>query len=255
MTLLGQNVDSYKWNLTKKGEVKDESMETVSFAQLMEKVAIACPKLWIRFSTSHPKDLTDDVAETIAKYDNICNYIHLPIQSGNNEILKRMNRGYTREWYLNRIEAIRRIAPECAISTDIITGFCGETEEQHQETLSLMDEVGFEMAYMFKYSERPKTLAERKYEDDISEEIKGKRLSEVIQVQMGKSHQQVKKYVGTVQKVLVEGTSKKSEDDFSGRTSQNSVVVFPKRAAERGTFVNVRILDCTTMTLIGELVD
>ncbi len=255
VTLLGQNVDSYKWNLTKKGEVKDESMETVSFAQLMEKVAIACPKLWIRFSTSHPKDLTDDVAETIAKYDNICNYIHLPIQSGNNEILKRMNRGYTREWYLNRIEAIRRIAPECAISTDIITGFCGETEEQHQETLSLMDEVGFEMAYMFKYSERPKTLAERKYEDDISEEIKGKRLSEVIQVQMGKSHQQVKKYVGTVQKVLVEGTSKKSEDDFSGRTSQNSVVVFPKRAAERGTFVNVRILDCTTMTLIGELVD
>ncbi len=254
VTLLGQNVDSYKWNLTKKGEIKDESQPTVSFAQLMEKVAIACPELWIRFSTSHPKDLTDDVAEIIAKYDNICNYIHLPIQSGNNEILKKMNRGYTREWYLNRIEAIRRIAPQCAISTDIITGFCGETDEQHKETLSLMDEVGFEMAYMFKYSERPKTLAERKYEDDIPEEVKGKRLAEVIDLQMKKSHEQVKKYVGTVQKVLVEGPSKKSDDDYAGRTSQNTMVVFPKGNAQKGTFVDVKITDCTTMTLKGELV-
>ncbi|MFK7757294.1 MAG: tRNA (N6-isopentenyl adenosine(37)-C2)-methylthiotransferase MiaB [Flavobacteriales bacterium] len=254
VTLLGQNVDSYKWNLTKKGEVKDESQPTVTFAQLMEKVAKACPELWIRFSTSHPKDLTDDVAEVIAKYDNICNYIHLPIQSGNSDVLKKMNRGYTREWYLNRIEAIRRIAPECAISTDIITGFCGETEEQHQDTLSLMEEVSFEMAYMFKYSERPKTLAERKYEDDVPEEVKGRRLSEVIEVQMKNSHRQVKQYVGTVQKVLVEGTSKKSVDDYSGRTSQNTVVVFPKENAEIGTFVNVEVLDCTTMTLKGKLV-
>ncbi len=254
VTLLGQNVDSYKWNLTKKGEVKDEGLPTVSFAQLMEMVAKACPGLWIRFSTSHPKDLTDEVAEVIVKYDNICNYIHLPIQSGNNEILKKMNRGYTREWYLNRIEAIRRIAPKCSISTDIITGFCGETDDQHAETLSLMEEVRFDMAYMFKYSERPKTLAERKYEDDIPEATKAKRLSEVIEVQMKSSYDRIKKYVGTIQTVLVEGPSKKSEDDYAGRTSQNSMVVFPKGNAEKGTFVEVRILDCTTMTLKGELV-
>jgi len=255
VTLLGQNVDSYKWNLTRKGEVKEADKPTVNFAQLMEKVALACPDLWIRFSTSHPKDLTDDVAKVIAKYDNICNYIHLPIQSGNNEILKKMNRGYTREWYLNRIEAIKRIAPECAISTDIITGFCGETDEQHKETLSLMDEVGFEMAYMFKYSERPKTLAERKYEDDIPEEVKGKRLAEVIDLQMKNSHDRVKTYLGTTQKVLVEGVSKKSDDDYKGRTSQNTMVIFPKGDAKPGTFVRVKINSCTTMTLKGELVD
>jgi tRNA-2-methylthio-N6-dimethylallyladenosine synthase len=255
VTLLGQNVDSYKWNLTKKGEVKDENLPTVSFSELMELVAKACPELWIRFSTSHPKDLTDDVAEVIAKYDNICNYIHLPIQSGNNEILKKMNRGYTREWYLNRIEALRRIAPKCAISTDIITGFCGETEEQHADTLSLMKEVGFDMAYMFKYSERPKTLAERKYEDDVPEEVKGRRLSEVIDLQRANSYDRIKQYVGTIQKVLVEGPSKKSDDDYAGRTAQNSMVVFPKGNAKRGTLVEVKILECTSMTLKGELVD
>jgi len=254
VTLLGQNVDSYKWNLTKKGEVKEENLPTVSFSELMEMVAKSCPELWIRFSTSHPKDLTDDVAEVIAKYDNICNYIHLPIQSGNNEVLKKMNRGYTREWYLNRIEVLRRIAPECAISTDIITGFCGETEEQHADTLSLMAEVSFDMAYMFKYSERPKTLAERKYDDDIPEVVKGRRLSEVIDLQRANSYERIKKYVGTTQKVLVEGPSKKSEDDYAGRTSQNSIVVFPKGNAKRGTFVKVRILECTSMTLKGELV-
>ncbi len=255
VTLLGQNVDSYKWNLTKKGEVKDENLPTVSFSELMEMVAKACPELWIRFSTSHPKDLTDDVAEVIAKYDNICNYIHLPIQSGNNEILKKMNRGYTREWYLNRIEALRRIAPKCAISTDIITGFCGETEEQHEDTLSLMKEVGFDMAYMFKYSERPKTLAERKYEDDVPEEVKGRRLSEVIHLQRANSYDRIKQYVGTIQKVLVEGPSKKSDEDYAGRTAQNSMVVFPKGNAKRGTLVEVKILECTSMTLKGELVD
>ena len=255
VTLLGQNVDSYKWNLTGKGEIKDTSRPTVNFAQLMEKVAIACPEMWIRFSTSHPKDLTDEVAEVIAKYENICSYIHLPVQSGNDEVLKKMNRGYTREWYLERISSIKRIVPDIAISTDIITGFCGETEEQHKESLTLMDEVGFEMAFMFKYSERPKTLAERKFEDDIPEEVKGRRLREVIDLQMGNGAELVKRYVGRTMKVLVEGVSKKSEDDFYGRISQNTVVVFPKKNAVPGTFRTVKVNDCTSITLKGELVD
>jgi len=254
VTLLGQNVDSYKWNLTRKGEVKNQNEPTVNFAQLMEKVAVACPEMWIRFSTSHPKDLTDEVAEVIAKYENICSYIHLPVQSGNNEVLKKMNRGYTREWYLDRIAAIKRIVPDIAISTDIITGFCGETEEQHKETLELMDEVGYEMAFMFKYSERPKTLAERKYEDDIPEEVKGRRLTEVIDLQMAKGHQLVKRYLGRTMKILVEGVSKRSEEEYYGRISQNTVVIFPKKDAVKGTFREVKINDCTSITLKGELV-
>jgi len=254
VTLLGQNVDSYKWNLTRKGEVKDSTQPTVNFAQLMEKVAIECPELWIRFSTSHPKDLTDEVAEVIAKYDNICSYIHLPVQSGNNDVLKKMNRGYTREWYLDRIAAIKRIVPDIAISTDIITGFCGETEEQHKETLDLMNEVGFEMAFMFKYSERPKTLAERKYEDDIPDEVKGRRLREVIDLQMSKGHGLVKRYLGRTMKILVEGVSKRSEEEYYGRISQNTVVVFPKKDAVKGTFREVKIKDCTSITLKGELI-
>lgn len=172
VTLLGQNVDSYKWNITKKGEIIDPSKPTVTFAGLMEMVANVNPDLRIRFSTSHPKDMTDDVLHVIAKYENLCKYIHLPVQSGSTEVLKRMNRGYSREWYLNRIAAIKEIIPDAAISTDIITGFCGETDEDHQETLSLMREVGYEFSYMFFYSERPKTLAERKFEDDIPELVK-----------------------------------------------------------------------------------
>ncbi|MFN6077517.1 MAG: tRNA (N6-isopentenyl adenosine(37)-C2)-methylthiotransferase MiaB, partial [Fluviicola sp.] len=179
VTLLGQNVDSYRWNMTSKGVIKDENQETTDFAQLMEMVAHVSPELRIRFSTSHPKDMTDDVLEVIAKYPNICPYIHLPVQSGNTDVLARMNRGYNRETYLDRIASIRRIIPNCAISTDIITGFCGETDEEHADTVSLMKEVKYDYAYMFKYSERPKTLAERKFEDDVPEEVKGKRLEEI----------------------------------------------------------------------------
>lgn len=247
VTLLGQNVDSYKW------KNKDES-EKVNFANLLEMVALIHPDLRIRFSTSHPKDMTDEVLQIMAKYDNICKYIHLPVQSGNNEILQKMNRGYTREWYLDRIAAIRRIIPDCAISTDIITGFCSETEEQHQDTISLMNEVKYDFAYMFKYSERPKTLAQRKYVDDVPEEVKTKRLNEIIALQVQHSLENNKKAVGKVYKVLIEGFSKKSKDHFYGRNSQNAVVVFPKENFKPGEYVNVLIKDCTSATLIGEAV-
>lgn len=254
ITLLGQNVDSYRWNINKKGEIIDPEKETVSFARLMEMVAIANPNLRLRFSTSHPKDMTDDVLHVMAKYHNICNYIHLPVQSGNNEVLKKMNRGYTREFFMNRIEAIQRIVPECGISTDIISGFCGETEEQHQDTISLMEEVGFHFAYMYKYSERPKTLAERKYSDDVPEDEKGRRLAEIIAVQREKSHIRNKEVIGKTFEVLVESVSKKSDLDYSGRTTQNTMVIFPKEDAQLGTYVNVKITDCTSATLIGEIV-
>lgn len=254
ITLLGQNVDSYRWNINKKGEIIEPDKETVSFARLMEMVAVANPDLRIRFSTSHPKDMTDDVLHVMAKYHNICNYIHLPVQSGNNEVLKKMNRGYTREYFLERIDAIRRIVPECGISTDIISGFCGETEEQHQETMTLMNEVGFNFAYMYKYSERPKTLAERKYRDDVPEEEKGRRLAEIIKQQREKSHMRNKAVVGNTYEVLVESTSKKSEQDYSGRTTQNTMVIFPKGDSKLGTYVNVKITSCTSATLLGELV-
>ena len=254
VTLLGQNVDSYKWNMTSKGEVKDESIPTVNFAQLLELVAKVDPDLRVRFSTSHPKDMTDEVLHTMAKYENICKYIHLPVQSGNSDVLKRMNRGYTREWYEDRIAAIRRIMPGCAISTDIISGFCGETEEQHQDTLSLMDQVSYDMAYMFKYSERPRTLAERKYEDDISEEVKGRRLKEIIDLQMKHSASTTKRHVGQVHRVLIEGTSKKSAEELCGRTTYNTMVVFPKGDHKPGTYVDVMVNDCTSVTLLGEVV-
>jgi len=255
VTLLGQNVDSYRWNISKKGELIDPAKETVNFAQLLEKVALVNPDLRVRFSTSHPKDMTDDVLHTMAKYENICEYIHLPVQSGNSEILKKMNRGYTREWYLNRIAAIRRIMPNAAISTDIITGFCGETDEQHAETVSLMKEVQYEFAYMFKYSERPKTLAERKYADDIPEEIKQQRLEEIIQVQTASGLKRNKASVGKTFKVLVEGVSKKSKEKLFGRNSQNAVIVFDRGAIETKTYVNVKVTDCTSATLIGEVVN
>lgn len=254
VTLLGQNVDSYRWNETKKGEIIDPEKETVNFAQLLEKVAHVDADLRIRFSTSHPKDMTDDVLHTMAKYKNICKYIHLPVQSGNTEVLKRMNRGYSREWYENRIAAIRRIMPDCAISTDIITGFCGETDENHQDTVSLMKEVEYEFAYMFKYSERPKTLADRKYEDNVPEDVKQARLAEIIDIQSASSLKRNKASVGQTFEVLVEGVSKKSDREFFGRNSQNAVVVFERGDAEVGKYATVKVTACTSATLKGELV-
>lgn len=255
VTLLGQNVDSYRWNISKKGDIIDPEKETVNFAQLMEKVALVHPDLRIRFSTSHPKDMTDDVLHTMAKYENICKYIHLPVQSGNTDVLKRMNRGYTREWYMNRIEAIRRIMPTAAISTDIITGFCGETDEEHADTLSVMEEVQYEYAYTFKYSERPKTLAERKYEDDVPEAVKQKRLEEIIAIQRAGSTIRNKATVGKTFKVLVEGVSKKSDQMLYGRNSQNAVIVFDRAEIELKSYVDVRVTDYTSATLIGEVVN
>jgi len=255
VTLLGQNVDSYRWNLTAKGEIMNPEIATTNFAQLMEMVALVSPELRVRFSTSHPKDMTDAVLEVMAKYDNICNYIHLPVQSGSTEMLKRMNRGYSRAWYLERISAIRRIVPNCSISTDIICGFCDETEEEHADTLSLMREVGFDYAYMYKYSERPKTLAERRFEDNVTEEEKGRRLEEVIAIQQENSLIWNKKHVGTIQTVLVEGRSKKSEEQLSGRNDGNAMVVFPRGNHVKGEYVKVKIVDCTSATLIGELID
>ena len=254
VTLLGQNVDSYRWNINIKGEVKDISKPTTNFAQLLEKVALVSPDLRIRFSTSHPKDMTDDVLKIMSKYENICNYIHLPVQSGSSEVLKKMNRGYSREWYLERIKAIREIIPGCAISTDIIAGFCGETEEQHQETLSLIKEVKYEYSFNFFYSERPKTLAERKYEDDISVEVKKRRLKEIIDLHQENALSAHKNWVGRTFKVLIEGTSKKSQNQFFGRNSQNAVCVFDKGNLKTGQYVDVKINDCTAATLLGEVV-
>ena len=256
VTLLGQNVDSYKWNINNKGEILDAAKPTVNFAELLAMVAEVHPDLRIRYSTSHPKDMTDEVLHVMAKYDNICKYIHLPVQSGNSDVLKRMNRGYTREWYLERIDAIRRIMPDCAISTDVITGFCGETEEEHQDTLTLMQHVRYEMAFMFKYSERPKTLAERKYTDDVADEVKGRRLQEVIALQMQGAAERTQQHVGKLQRVLIEGTSKKSEEHLQGRNSQNIVVVFPKTMnCAPGDYADVMANDCTSVTLIGELIN
>jgi tRNA-2-methylthio-N6-dimethylallyladenosine synthase len=253
VTLLGQNVDSYKWNITSKGEIIAAEEETVNFAQLLSRVAEINPNLRVRFSTSHPKDMTDEVLHTMANYENICNYIHLPIQSGNSQVLKRMNRGYSREWYLERIAAIRRIIPGCAISTDIITGFCDESDEEHADTVSLMKEVGYDMAYMFKYSERPKTLAERKFEDNVPEEIKSKRLTEIIDLQMESAAKRTKNHIGKVQKVLVEGVSKKSNEHFYGRNSDNVVVVFPKGESKIGEYVWIKNISSTAVTLLGEI--
>ncbi|NQV54050.1 MAG: tRNA (N6-isopentenyl adenosine(37)-C2)-methylthiotransferase MiaB [Flavobacteriales bacterium] len=255
VTLLGQNVDSYRWNMSKKSEVIDNAKESVNFAQLLEKVAQVHPDLRIRFSTSHPKDMTDEVLYAMAKHENICKYIHLPVQSGNSDVLQRMNRGYTREWYFNRIDAIRRIMPDCGISTDVIAGFCGETEEQHADTLSLMQAVKYDFAYMFFYSERPKTLAERKFEDDVPLEEKKRRLNEIIQLQMEHSLESNKRSVGKTFKVLVEGSSKRSDAQFCGRNTQNVMCVFPKGDHKFGDYVQVKITDCTSATLIGEIVE
>ena len=256
VTLLGQNVDSYLWyggGLKKEYEnlSKEEKVESVNFAQLMDKVAQVDPSIRIRFSTSHPKDMTDEVLYVMAKHNNICNYIHLPFQSGNSKVLEMMNRGYTREWYMSRIDAIRKIIPDCSISADIITGFCGETEEEHKDTLSLMEYVKYHFAYMFKYSERPNTLAQRKYEDDIPEEIKQRRLAEVIELQQIHSHYQLKKDIGKTYEVLIEGVSKKSDKELYGRNTHNSVVVFPRENYKAGEYVMVKIESCTSATLKG----
>src|ERR1035437_7339381 len=254
VTLLGQNVDSYLWTgggLKKENISVEELKSATTFAQLLEKVALVHPDLRVRFSTSHPKDMHDEVLHMVNKYENICNYIHLPVQSGNSRILEMMNRGYTREWYVERINAIRRIIPDCAISTDSITGFCTETEEDHKDTLSLMEWVKYDFAYMFAYSERPKTLAERKYKDDVPEDVKKRRLQEIVDLQQKHSGERTKSGVGKIHKVLAERISKKSPNELSGRNSQNTTVVFPKENFKPGDYVNVLATDCTSATLIG----
>lgn len=259
VTLLGQNVDSYKWSPEENNKMwleKKGISNTVTFAMLLEMVAQVSPALRIRFSTSHPKDITDDVLHTMAKYDNICKYIHLPVQSGSSRILDMMNRGYTREWYLGKIQRIKEIlGDDCGLSSDMITGFCSETEEEHQETLSLMDLVHFDFAYMFYYSERPGTLAEKKYADDIDLATKTRRLDEIIKKQRAHSLESNLKDVGKVHTVLIEGFSKRSMNDLQGRTTTNKVIVFPKGNHEKGEYVDVFVKECTGGTLIGEVVN
>lgn len=247
VTLLGQNVDSYFW------KSEDES-QTVNFAQLLEKVARVNPLLRVRFSTSHPKDITDEVLYTMAKYENICNYIHLPLQSGSTAVLERMNRTYSREWYIEKINRIREIIPDCAISTDIIAGFCGETEEDHKETLRMMEYVRYEMAFMFKYSERPGTLAARKYSDDVPDEVKTRRLNEIVSLQMQHQAENNKKDIGKTYEILIEGTSRRSDEQLFGRNSQNKVIVFPKGNHKVGEYVKVKVERATAATLIGKVV-
>ena len=245
VTLLGQNVDSYNYH--------DEHVK-INFASLLEMVARTAPKMRIRFATSHPKDMSDETLEIIAKYDNICKYIHLPVQSGSNSVLKDMNRKYTKEWYLDRIAAIRRIIPDCGVSTDVFVGFHNESEEDYQETLSLMKEVKFDLAYMFKYSERPGTKASKTLPDNVDEETKGRRLQELIELQVGLSLESNKRDLGKTFEVMVEGVSKKSDKEMFGRSSQNKVIVFPAQDMEIGSFVQVKVKDCTSATLIGEIV-
>lgn len=242
VTLLGQNVNSYQW---------EENGLPIEFPALLEDVAKVNPLLRVRFATSHPKDLSDDLLEVIATYPNICHAIHLPVQSGSNEILKKMNRSYTREWYLDRVAAIKKHLPDCAISTDIIAGFCSETEENHRDTLSLMEIVGYDYAFMFKYSERPNTIAAKKYSDDVSEEDKSRRLDEIISLQQKLSLASNKKDIGKIFEVLVEGVSKRSDSQLYGRNSQNKVVVFPRSTHKPGDYVKVLVEDCTPATLKG----
>ncbi len=295
VTLLGQNVDSYKWGKSESrllsgpkgrkaerqeleevlsktegsedgvlvetnevsptgGDLEGALSHAVNFANLLEMVAHVSPELRVRFSTSHPKDITDEVLYTINKHDNICNYIHLPVQSGNSRVLELMNRTYDRDWYMGRIDAIRRIIPGCAISTDVITGFCTETEEEHQDTLSMMDYVQYDFAYMFMYSERPGTLAAKRYKDDIPEDIKRRRLKEVVAKQQEYSYLRLQSQLGKVQRVLIEGFSKKSDKDYCGRSDQNAMVVFPvSENYKPGDYVNVMVERTTTATLIGRV--
>lgn len=286
VTLLGQNVDSYKWRSddqnTRLGVGSSQlaveelavgsslDLSTTDFADLLELVALAVPGMRIRYSTSHPKDMTDKVLAVMARYDNICKYIHLPVQSGSSAVLQRMNRGYSREWYLERIASIRRHMPDCAISTDIIAGFCGETDADHAETLSLMSEVGYDMAFMFKYSERPKTLAARKYADDVPDVVKSQRLQEIIDRQKELSAARMASYVGQVHTVLIEGVSKRSAEHMYGRNTQNAVVIVPRTlrvgdpqgyvvdppgTLTPGQFIRVRITSATSGSLQGEVLE
>ena len=248
VTLLGQNVDSYKWTSA-------DGSEHVNFALLLERVAQISPELRVRFSTSHPKDITDDVLHTIAKYENICNYIHLPAQSGNSRILKLMNRTYDRDWYIQKIDRIRAILGEdCGISHDMISGFCSETEEEHQDTLTLMEYARYDYGYMFAYSERPGTPAAKKYADDVPHDVKLRRLNEIIALQQKLSLERNQRNIGQIHKVLIEGTSKRSAEELCGRNDQNKMVVFPKGDLQKGQYVQVRITDCTPATLRGEVV-
>jgi tRNA-2-methylthio-N6-dimethylallyladenosine synthase len=248
ITLLGQNVDSYYWN-------NPENNESTTFAMLLESVALISPTLRVRFSTSHPKDITDEVLFTMAKYPNICKYIHLPVQSGSTRVLQLMNRTYTREWYLSKVARIKEIMPECTVSSDIIAGFCTETEQDHQDTISIMQAAQYDYSYMYFYSERPGTLAAKRYEDDIPEAVKKRRLQEIVDVQWTLSNESNKRDVGKVFEVLIEGDSKKSEAEWMGRTSQNKVVVFPKsnHALKKGDYVEIYIAGFTKGTLLGTL--
>ena len=250
VTLLGQNVDSYYF-------IDETNDEIITFAKLLEKVALISPQLRVRFSTSHPKDITDDVLHAMAKYENICRYIHLPVQSGSTRVLQLMNRTYTREWYKAKVDRIREIIPECGISSDVIAGFCTETEDDHRDTLDIMQYSRYDMSYMFVYSERPGTLAERRYADDIPAEIKKRRLTEIVELQNRLSLESNKKDIGKAFKVLIEGNSKRSADDWMGRNTQNKVVVFPKGNAnlKKGDYVIIKIKDCTQATLLGEIED
>lgn len=248
VTLLGQNVDSYKWENPETGQRAD-------FADLLAMTAAIHPDLRVRFSTSHPKDMTDKVLHTMAAYENICKYIHLPVQSGNSRVLELMNRTYDREWYMDRIRSIWNILPDAAVSSDIITGFCSETEEEHQETLAIMEFSKYSMSYMFAYSERPGTLAARKYADDIPEDVKKRRLNEVIRLQNALSLQHNQRDIGKTFRVLIERDSSKSDQDFCGRNSQNKMCVFPKKEGLKpGDYVNVRVNEVTSATLLGEIV-
>src|SRR5690606_9799644 len=259
VTLLGQNVDSYLWygGGLKKDFDKASDMQkatSVNFAALLDMCAKAQPKMRFRFSTSNPQDFTLDVIETMAKHQNICNYIHLPVQSGSNRILKEMNRQHTREEYFELIDNIKKLIPDCAISQDMISGFPTETEADHQDTLSLMEYVKYDFGFMFAYSERPGTLAERKMEDDVPETTKKRRLQEIIEIQQKHSLYRTQQHVGKIEEVLIEKPSKRSDAHWSGRNSQNTVVVFPKENYKAGDFVNVKIIDCTSTTLIGEAI-
>lgn len=249
VNLLGQNVDSYLW------VDPDDPTKKVDFARLLELVAIISPKLRVRFSTSHPKDMGNGVLYTMAMYQNICNHIHLPVQSGSNVMLEKMNRKHTREWYLERIAKIREILPDCAITTDVIAGFCGETAEDHNQTISLFKEVRYDGAFMFQYSERPNTKAARHFKDDVPNEVKTARLNEIIALQNELSLENNKKTIGQTFEVLIEGTSKRSEDELIGRTQQNKMCVFPAAGHKAGEYVRVKVNSCTSATLIGEIVE
>ena len=270
VNLLGQNVDSYLWKECREGAAEGVSAgdakegEVVNFARLLEMVAAINPELRVRFSTSHPKDISDEVISTIAAHENICRHIHLPVQSGSSRILEKMRRKYDREWYLERVAKIREVMPDCGLSTDVIAGFCSETEQDHQDTLSLFEQVCFDSAFMFQYSERPGTLASRHYPDDVPPEVKTARLNEIIALQTKMSLRSNQKDMGKTFKVLIEGPSKRNPDDLCGRAGNNKMCVFPSMAAERatqglaplgaGNYVNVKVVDCTSATLICEIV-